>query len=81
MTLAVQEAASLMNSLNSRACVLRLEAQGYQRQSSMLVVWWASLVQEGPTYVVNPLLGLELLSKHCQIVTQDQRGSEQEIRY
>ena len=35
MTLAVQEAASLMNSLNSRACVLRLEAQGYQRQSSV----------------------------------------------
>ena len=59
MTLAVQEAASLMNSLNSRACVLRLEAQGYQRQSSsMWVVWWASLVQEGPAYVVNPLLGL-----------------------
>ena len=57
MTLAVQEAASLMNSLNSR-CVLRLEAQGYQRQSSMWVVWWASLVQEGPAYVVNPLLGL-----------------------
>ena len=57
MTLAVQEAASLMNSLNSRACVLRLEAQGYQRQSSsMWVVWWASLVQEGPAYVVNPLL-------------------------
>ena len=58
MTLAVQEAASLMNSLNSRACVLRLEAQGYQRQSSVWVVWWASLVQEGPTCVVNPLLGL-----------------------
>ena len=58
MTLAVQEAASLMNSLNSRACVLRLEAQGYQRQSSRWVVWWASLVQEGPTYVVNPLLGV-----------------------
>ena len=36
MTLAVQEAASLMNSLNSRACVLRLEAQGYQRQSRLV---------------------------------------------
>ena len=77
MTLAVQEAASLMNSLNSRACVLRLEAQGYQRQSRLVG-------KPGPGRAClrcKPTAGGLLLSKHCQIVTQDQRGSEKEIRY